>query len=98
MNWLALAALLYLVAFFLLMRHYDRRARQREAAWDALPSLYTLEELQAWYEEHRELEEAGLLDPDQPTPWSHALHRAARYGSVKDKVHLRMVVDPLVLR
>lgn len=93
MNWLALAVLLYLVAFYLLMRHYDRRARHANARWDAIPAMYRLEDLQAWYAEHRELEDAGLLDHDQPTPWTHALHRAATNGNHKDKTQLRMVID-----
>ena len=28
-------------------------------------------EFEVMAEEHRHMEEAGLLDPDQPTPWSH---------------------------
>lgn len=58
-----------------------------------MPSRYTLEEFEAWYAEHNELEEAGLLDPGQPTPWTHASYYAAHYGTYKDKVQLRMVVD-----
>lgn len=98
MNWIATSLLLLAYALLLLlMRHYDRRARQKQAEWDVTPSLYTLDELQAWYAEHQALEEAGLLEPDQPTPWTHALHRAARHGTRKDKVQLRMVVDPIRL-
>lgn len=93
MIWLALALLFYVVAFFLLLHASGRSARAWNAKWDATPAMYRLEELEAWYAEHRELEDAGLLDPDQPTPWTHALHRAATYGNYKDKTQLRMAVD-----
>lgn len=88
-----IAALLALLVFFLLMRRAEARDREWNTKWDAVPTMYSLEELEAWYAEHRELEEAGLLDFDQPTPWTHALHRAATYGNSKDKVQLRMAVE-----
>lgn len=97
MNWLPTSLLLLLLLAYalliLLMRRYDRRARKKQAEWDAQPSIYTLEELHAWYAEHQALEEASLLEPDQPTPWTHALHRAAHYGNHKDKIQLRMTVN-----
>lgn len=92
MSWLATG--LFLLAYALLLkRHFHQHARQANARWDAIPAMYRLEDLRAWYAEHPELENAGLLDHDQPTPWTHALHRAATNGNLKDKAQLRMVIN-----
>lgn len=94
MKWiLATFSVLVWGTFFITVHRFQRHTRERQARWEAAPTLYTLDELRAWYAEHRELEDAGLLEPDQPTPWSHALHQTHLRGTFKDRVQLRMVFE-----